>query len=103
MSGSPILLPPLRPTCFTARAAPLVFTGFPDQLAELCHAAGVRLHHRHTDSEGPLNPADVAACVKPGSSVWFCGPAAWGSALAKSLHGKGLPGGAFHREIFEFR
>lgn len=77
--------------------------GFPDHLAELCHAAGVRLHHRQTDREGPLNPADVAACVKPGSSVWFCGPAAWGSALAKSLHGKGLPGGAFHREIFEFR
>lgn len=78
-------------------------TGFPDRLAELCHAAGVRLHHRQTDHEGPLNPAEVTACLKPGSSVWFCGPAAWGSALAQTLTGNGLPATAFHREFFEFR
>ena len=77
--------------------------GFPDQLAELCHAAGVRLHHRQTDSAGPLDPAEVSACLKPGSSVWFCGPAAWGNALASTLTCNGLPREAFHREIFEFR
>ncbi|MBS1159355.1 MAG: Oxidoreductase FAD-binding region [Proteobacteria bacterium] len=77
--------------------------GFPNQLAELCRAAGVRLHHRQTDAEGPLNPSDVSACLKPGSSVWFCGPAAWGTALAHTLSGCGLPREAFHREIFEFR
>lgn len=77
--------------------------GFPDQLAERCHAAGVRLHHRQTDSDGPLDPAEVGACLQPGSSVWFCGPAAWGQALARSLTGQGLPAEAFHRELFEFR
>lgn len=77
--------------------------GFPERLAERCHAAGVRLHHRQTDHEGPLDPADVAACLKPGSSVWFCGPAAWGAALAQTLTGNGLPREAFHREAFEFR
>lgn len=77
--------------------------GFPDQLAELCHAAGVRLHHRQTDSEGPLPAAEVSACLQPGSSVWFCGPAGWGAALARTLTGRGLPPEAFHREIFEFR
>ncbi|HJV93932.1 MAG TPA: ferric reductase, partial [Azonexus sp.] len=76
---------------------------FPDRLAERCHAAGVRLHHRQTDREGPLDPTEVAACLKPGSSVWFCGPAAWGAALAQTLTGNGLPREAFHREIFEFR
>ncbi len=78
-------------------------TAFPDQLAERCAAAGVRLHHRHTDEQGPLNPADVNAYLKPGSSVWFCGPAAWGKALAETLSHGGLPRGAFHREYFEFR
>lgn len=77
--------------------------GFPGQLAERCHAAGVRLHHRQTDSDGPLDPAEVSACLQPGSSVWFCGPAAWGQALARSLTGQGLPAEAFHRELFEFR
>lgn len=77
--------------------------GFPDQLAELCHAAGVRLHHRQTDADGPLQPAEVSASLKPGSSVWFCGPAAWGEALARTLTSNGLPANAFHREIFEFR
>jgi len=77
--------------------------GFPDQLAERCHAAGVRLHHRRTDTDGPLDPAEVSACLQPDSSVWFCGPAAWGAALAQTLTGNGLPPEAFHREIFEFR
>jgi len=77
--------------------------GFPDQLAELCHAAGVRLHHRQTDTEGPLKPEEISACLQPGSNVWFCGPAAWGESLGRTLQGNGLPAGAFHREIFEFR
>lgn len=76
---------------------------FPDRLPELCAAAGVRLHHRQTDSEGPLDPAEVAACLKPGSTVWFCGPVAWGTALGKNLIAGGLPHPAFHQEAFEFR
>jgi predicted ferric reductase len=76
---------------------------FPSQLDTLCAAAGVRLHLRYTDVEGPLDSAAVQSCLQPGSSVWFCGPAAWGAALARALVGNGLPPQAFHRELFEFR
>lgn len=76
---------------------------FPDRLAERCAAAGVRLHHRLTDRDGPLDPSEVEASLAPGTSVWFCGPAAWGDALARRLAAHGLPAGAFHRELFEFR
>jgi len=76
---------------------------FPANLGALCQAAGVRLHARATDRDGPLDPAEVQACLKPKSSVWFCGPSAWGSSLARTLVASGLPAQAFHREIFEFR
>lgn len=78
-------------------------TGFPDHLAERCAAAGVRLHRRLTDQDGPLEVAEIRASLKPGSSLWFCGPAAWGQALENALIANGLPAGAFHREAFEFR
>ena len=78
-------------------------TDYPENLESLCRQAGVRLHRRLTDEQGPLNPADIQARLKPGASVWFCGPAGWGEALAKTLTGNGLPRNAFHREAFEFR
>lgn len=78
-------------------------TNFPDHLEILCQKAGVRLHRRITSNEGNLGSDQVQACLKPGTSVWFCGPAAWGSALAKDLINRGLPYSAFHREAFEFR
>lgn len=74
-----------------------------DELAALCAAAGVRLYWRATDDQGPLDAEDVKAKLAPGTSVWFCGPAAWGSALGAFLHQNGLPERAFHREAFEFR
>lgn len=76
---------------------------FPSNLAALCAAAGVRLHHRETDRQGPLDPAEVQACLTPDTSVWFCGPAGWGDSLARLLVASGLPAAAFHRELFEFR
>ena len=84
----------------TADARP----GFPPDLPALCAAAGVRLHRRHTQLHGPLPADEVAACLKPGRTVWFCGPAAWGESLAEHLTTAGLlkPAG-FHRELFEFR
>jgi predicted ferric reductase len=77
--------------------------GFPERLDMLCQQAGVRLHRRLTDRDGPLDPTEIRACLKPGSSVWFCGPARWGRNLADKLIGQGLPKSAFHRETFEFR
>lgn len=76
---------------------------YPDRLEALCRSAGVRLHRRLTAHEGLLPAADIQACLQPGSSVWFCGPAAWGKALARTLAEHGLPPAAFHREAFEFR
>ncbi len=76
---------------------------FPSQLEPLCQAAGIKLHCRQTDQDGPLSAQEVKACLQPSSSVWFCGPAAWGTALGKSLIAHGLPETAFHREAFEFR
>jgi len=73
------------------------------ELATLCRDAGVCLHRRLTDDQGPLDSAEVEARLAPEASVWFCGPAAWGKALADALARKGLPAKAFHREAFEFR
>ena len=78
-------------------------TAYPENLEALCQQAGVRLHRRLTDRQGPLVPAEIEARLKPGASVWFCGPSAWGEALGKTLTGNGLPREAFHREAFEFR
>jgi len=78
-------------------------TDFPSSLAERCAAAGVRLHRRLTDRDGPLAPPEIAALLRPGSSVWFCGPSAWGKSLGRALRERGLPSAAFHQEAFEFR
>ena len=84
----------------TADARP----GYGADLPALCAAAGVRLHRRHTDQDGPLPADQVAACLGPGRTVWFCGPAAWGERLAASLAQTGLlTPRAFHRELFDFR
>ena len=61
------------------------------------------MHRRLTDQHGPLKAAEIQACLKPGSSVWFCGPAVWGHSLAQKLTSLGLPQSAFHQEAFEFR
>jgi predicted ferric reductase len=76
---------------------------FPERLDELCRQAGVRLHRRVTERDGVLTTADVEACLRPDSSVWFCGPAAWGRALGRALTERRLPPAAFHQEAFEFR
>ena len=76
---------------------------FPSGLAERCAAAGVRLHRRITERDGTLTPQEIAACLQPGSSVWFCGPAGWGKALSQALMAGGLPATAFHQEAFDFR
>jgi predicted ferric reductase len=78
-------------------------SAYPENLESLCRQAGVRLHRRLTATQGPLPATAIEARLKPGTSVWFCGPAGWGEALARTLSASGLPAGAFHREAFEFR
>ena len=76
---------------------------YPENLESLCEQAGVRLHRRLTDTQGPLPSDEIRSRLRPGTSVWFCGPGAWGEALARTLIGNALPHAAFHREAFEFR
>jgi len=37
------------------------------------------------------------------SSIWFCGPAAFGTTLRDDIINKGLPAQHFHQELFEMR
>ena len=37
------------------------------------------------------------------ASVWFCGPAGFGTALRTDLLAQGLPAGRFHQELFAMR
>ena len=94
---------PAKSTADLFYCTPNAAGNFPDRLEALCDAAGVRLHRRLTDNEGPLGPREIAATLQPGSTVWFCGPAAWGQALGQALHNSGLSRDAFHQEAFEFR
>lgn len=78
--------------------------GFPADLPARCAAARVTLHRRHTDRDGPIPSQMVEAHLRPGCSLWFCGPSAWGDQLEQALTRSGqLALGAFHRELFEFR
>lgn len=76
---------------------------FGGELADLCRATGVQLQRWESDAQGPLPAALIGRQAGRGSSVWFCGPSAWGESLRLWLRNAGLPGGAFHREYFEFR
>ncbi|MDR1349943.1 MAG: ferric reductase-like transmembrane domain-containing protein [Zoogloeaceae bacterium] len=75
----------------------------PAQLESLCRAAGVRLHRRHTQSEGQQPMRAISECLRDNASVWFCGPVGWGKALGKTLQAAGLDTRRYHRELFEFR
>lgn len=77
---------------------------FPVGLEELCRKAGVELHKRVTASGKRVTSGEIGRCVGKASSVWFCGPAAWGRDLQTVLSKEfGLAPHRFHRELFEFR
>lgn len=94
---------PTKSTADLFYCTPNAAGDFPEHLDALCASANVRLHRRLTDRQGPLTTAEVAATLRPGSTVWFCGPAAWGKALGEALQRNGLSRRAFHQEAFEFR
>ncbi|MDR0736070.1 MAG: ferric reductase-like transmembrane domain-containing protein [Zoogloeaceae bacterium] len=75
----------------------------PAQLTGLCQTAGVRLHCRHTQSEGQQPLSAIIERLRDNTSVWFCGPVGWGKALGKTLKSAGLDVRRYHRELFEFR
>lgn len=77
---------------------------FPAGLEDLCRRAGVELHLRVDEQNGPFAAAEIGQFVRKASSVWFCGPVAWARVLQSALQrNHGLAPGRFHRELFEFR
>lgn len=76
---------------------------YPVHLEAHCEAAGIHLHRRVSSREGPLPASAIIDSLKAPATVWFCGPAAWGNALEKSVLASGLPQSTFRREHFEFR
>jgi predicted ferric reductase len=77
---------------------------FPKELPDLCRRAGVELLMRIENRDGRLQSSDIGLRLSPQTSVWFCGPAAWGVSLRKTLIQQfGLTAKLFHQEHFQFR
>ena len=76
-----------------------------EQLNAEAAAAGVTLHVMLDSRDGRLDGAKLRAAVPDwrSASIWFCGPAGFGSALNADLSKNGLPHGAFHQELFNMR
>ncbi|KIF80097.1 ferredoxin reductase family protein [Noviherbaspirillum autotrophicum] len=76
-----------------------------DKLTADARAAGVRLHLLRSPRDGVLDAAAIRAAVPDWqkASIWFCGPAAFGSALRRDFVGRGLRQDDFHQELFQMR
>lgn len=76
-----------------------------DKLTEDARAANVRLHLHITPRDGRLTPEKIRTDVADwgSASVWYCGPAGFGSALRKDFVANGLPADDFHQELFGMR
>ena len=68
-------------------------------------AAGVRLHLMLDERDGFLTGERLRQMVPDWSaaSVWFCGPAGFGTSLRDDLVTNGLKSGRFHQELFNMR
>ena len=76
-----------------------------DKLTADAKAANIRLHLWVSSEDGRLTPEQIRALV-PGwkdSSIWFCGPLAFGAALRRDFIRHGLAPAHFHQELFEMR
>ena len=76
-----------------------------DKLRADARASNVRLHLHITPRDGRLTAERIRAVVADwrSASVWFCGPAAFGSALRKDFLANGLSPEDFHQELFGMR
>ncbi|MBY4893584.1 hypothetical protein KUL25_12505 [Rhodobacteraceae bacterium N5(2021)] len=65
----------------------------------------MNLHIMVDEQDGFLTGDKLRAAVPDWKSatVWFCGPAGFGTALRRDLAAQGLPRGAFHQELFNMR
>ena len=76
-----------------------------DKLRADARAAKVNLYLHLTPRDGRLTPEKIRTAVPDWrtASMWFCGPAAFGSALRKDFLANGLSAGDFHQELFSMR
>ena len=68
-------------------------------------AAGAALHLMRDTEDGLLTGARLREMMPDWSnaSIWFCGPAAFGTALRRDLVAHGLRPTDFHQELFNMR
>ena len=87
---------------YTTSAPDAVFINKVRQRAE---DAGVTLHVLVSQRDGRLDARRIAAAVPDwkAADFWFCGPAAFGSALREAFTDQGLPAADFHQELFDMR
>ena len=76
-----------------------------DKLSADAQAAGVTLHVLPSKDgrrlDGDLIRAEVPDWQE--ASLWFCGPAGFGTSLRKDFIAHGLPAERFHQELFQMR
>ena len=75
------------------------------QLQTLAEQAQVKLYLYRDDIEGLLSADTLAAKIShwQDTSVWFCGPMPFGTALQKQLQQHGMLETQFHQECFQLR
>lgn len=80
----------------------------PEKLAllkQIAAEANVNLHVFNAENDEFLNSEKLQALAGnwQQSSLWFCGPAAFGLSLKQDMAKRGLSSSRFHQELFEFR
>lgn len=75
------------------------------ELADLSEKAGVRFHYRNTSKESRLNFNMIKEKIKDikDTSLWYCGPAAFGETLQKSAAACGISKKDIHYDSFDMR
>lgn len=75
------------------------------ELAALSEKAGVRFHYRDTSKEGRLNFDIIKEKIKDikNTSLWYCGPAAFGASLQKGASDCGINKKDIHYDSFDMR
>ena len=75
------------------------------ELAALSEKAGVRFHYRNTSKDGRLNFDIIKEKIKDvkNISLWYCGPAAFGTAMQKGAADYGISKKDIHYDSFDMR
>ncbi|XQW83862.1 ferric reductase-like transmembrane domain-containing protein [Thalassotalea piscium] len=80
-------------------------TSFIDTIKKSAQQANVTLHVIVATKDGRLTSDKICEKIPDwqGSTIWFCGPKAFGDTLRSDFIAKGLKNVDFHQELFEMR